>query len=66
MRCEIAGAYSAVIARLDRATQYPEAPMIEPRGHGVLDPRLRGDDNGKVGATRGLLVNDGIEANPRQ
>jgi len=23
----------------------PETPMIEPRSHGVLDPRLRGDDD---------------------
>jgi hypothetical protein len=34
----------AVIARLDRATQYPEAAVTEPNGRGVLDPRMRGDD----------------------
>jgi hypothetical protein len=64
MRCEIAVAYSAVVARLDRATQYPEVPLIEPRGRCVLNPRLRRDDNGKVAATRGLLAIDGIETNP--
>ncbi|RZN12086.1 hypothetical protein CWO91_06050 [Bradyrhizobium genosp. SA-3] len=31
---------SAVIARLDRAIQYPEAVVIEPRGRGVLDSPL--------------------------
>ena len=30
---------------------HDDALMIEPRGRGVLDPRLRGDDNGKVGAS---------------
>jgi hypothetical protein len=34
----------AVIARLDRATQYPEAAVTERNGRGVLDPRMRGDD----------------------
>ena len=43
---ENAASYSAVIARLDRATQYSETPMIEPMGRGVLVPRLRGDDSG--------------------
>jgi len=35
----VAGASHAltVIARLDRAIQYSEAPVIEPRGRGVLD-----------------------------
>src|SRR4051794_11848501 len=28
---------AAVIARLDRATKFPETPMIEPRSRGVLD-----------------------------
>jgi hypothetical protein len=31
-----------VIARLDRATSIPEAGVIEPRGRGVLDSRMRG------------------------
>jgi hypothetical protein len=35
---------TVVIARLDRATQYSAAVVIEPGGHGVLDPHLRGDD----------------------
>jgi hypothetical protein len=29
---------------LDRATQYSEAPVMESRRCGVLNPRLRGDD----------------------
>jgi hypothetical protein len=34
---------SAVIARLDRATQYSEASVIEPRSRGLLDtPHARG------------------------
>ena len=32
------------IAHQDRATQYSETAVIEPRGRGVLVPRLRGDD----------------------
>src|SRR5882724_2945933 len=32
----------AVIARLDRATQYSRAPVIESRSCGVLDTRFRG------------------------
>ena len=36
-------ALSAVIARLDRATQYSEASVMEPRSRGVLDtPHARG------------------------
>jgi hypothetical protein len=31
---------AAVIARLDRATQYSRAAVIEPKGRGVLDPPL--------------------------
>ena len=31
---------SAVIARLDRATQYSEAPVMESKGRGVLDTPL--------------------------
>ena len=41
MRRENAASHSSVIARLDRATQYSETSMIEPRSRGVLDPRLR-------------------------
>src|ERR1700686_2934834 len=36
--------HTGVIARLDRATQYAAASVIEPKSRGVLDPRLRGDD----------------------
>jgi hypothetical protein len=36
--------HSAVIARLDRATQYTAASRFDHRLPGVLDPRLRGDD----------------------
>ena len=36
--------HSAVIARLDRATQYAAAYRFDLRLPGVLDPRLRGDD----------------------
>jgi hypothetical protein len=36
-------AHSVVIARLDRATQYSEASVIEPKRRGVLDtPHTRG------------------------
>jgi len=39
----IAATTSGVIARLDRAIQYAEAAVIEPRGRGVLDsPPTRG------------------------
>ena len=34
----------SVIARLDRATQYSRAPVIESRSCGVLDTRFRGYD----------------------
>ncbi|MFL6810738.1 MAG: hypothetical protein ACJ8FD_17200, partial [Bradyrhizobium canariense] len=36
----VVAAYSAVIARLDRAIQYAETPVIQRRGHGVLDTPL--------------------------
>ena len=36
--------HSAVIARLDRATQYAAAYRFDRKLPGVLDPRLRGDD----------------------
>src|SRR5438477_6293649 len=39
-RREIASTHSAVIARLDRATQYPETLMIKSRSRGVLDHPL--------------------------
>jgi hypothetical protein len=35
---------TGVVARLDRAIQYPLTPAIESRSRGVLGPRLRGDD----------------------
>jgi hypothetical protein len=35
----------AVIARLDRATQYSRAPVIESRSCSVLDTRFRGYDS---------------------
>jgi len=37
--------YSAVIARLDRAIQYAAASPSYCEASGILDPRLRGDDN---------------------
>jgi hypothetical protein len=36
--------HSAVIARLDRATQYATAPRFDRTCSGILDPRFRGDD----------------------
>src|ERR1700730_13887825 len=39
-----------VIARLDRARQYPEAIVIDRGGRGVLDPSMRGDDSRSCGA----------------
>jgi hypothetical protein len=35
---------SAVIARLDRAIQYAAASRFLSGASGILDPRLRGDD----------------------
>ena len=35
-----------VIARLDRAIQYAAAHPFNRTVSGILDPRLRGDDNG--------------------
>ena len=46
MRREIATSHSTVIAREGGRSSIPEAAMIEPRSRGVLDPRLRGDDEG--------------------
>jgi hypothetical protein len=37
-------AFTSVITRLDRVTQYSRAPVIESQRRGVLDPRFRGDD----------------------
>jgi hypothetical protein len=34
-----------LIARLDRAIQYSLMPVLEARGRGVLDARLRGHDD---------------------
>jgi hypothetical protein len=36
--------HSAVIARLDRATQYAAASLFDRDCSGILDPRFRGDD----------------------
>jgi hypothetical protein len=38
-------AITNVITRLDRVTQYSEAPAMESQRRGVLGPRLRGDDD---------------------
>jgi len=40
----VRGSHSAVIARLDRATQYAAAYQVDRWLPGVLDPRFRGDD----------------------
>src|SRR5438128_1412249 len=40
---------AAVIARLDRATQYAAAARINLRHSGILGPRFRGDDGLCVG-----------------
>jgi hypothetical protein len=34
--------FASVIARLDRATQYAAASVIEPKSRGVLDPAFAG------------------------
>jgi hypothetical protein len=36
--------FPAVIVRLDRATQYSGAQVMESKSHGILGPRIRGDD----------------------
>ena len=41
---EIANAYSVVIVREGGRSSIPEAAVIEPISRGVLDTRLRGDD----------------------
>jgi hypothetical protein len=44
--CENEDAHPVVIARLDRATQYSRAPMMNTRGCGILDhPAFAGDDS---------------------
>jgi hypothetical protein len=44
----------AVIARLDRAFQYAATSRACPDVSGILDPRLRGDDEwGRVGDEQG-------------
>ena len=46
---------SIVIARLDRATQYPAiASMLSTPASGILVPRVRGDDSGICGMHRAL------------
>jgi len=45
-RRENADVQPTVIARLDRAIQYSEAPMMESKSCGVLDTRFRGYDDG--------------------
>jgi len=45
MRRENAATYPVSSPRR-RGPSIPEAPTIEPRSRGVLDPRLRGDDSG--------------------
>ena len=37
--------HSAVVARLDRATQYAAASPYPTAVSGILDPRFRGDDS---------------------
>jgi len=37
--------FTNVITRLDRVTQYSEAPAMESQRHRVLGPRFRGDDS---------------------
>ena len=48
------GVILAVIARLDRAIQYAETVLVEPIGRGVLDTRLRGQDDLLLGAASHL------------
>jgi hypothetical protein len=38
--------------RLDRAIQYAETFVIDPRSRGVLDTRFRGYDTGRLGHKR--------------
>ena len=45
-RREIAKSYPAVIVREGGRSSIPETSLIEPISRGVLDPRLRGDDEG--------------------
>jgi hypothetical protein len=43
---------TAVIARLDRATQYSQTPAIESRSRGVLDRPVKPGDDSFVMAAR--------------
>ncbi len=43
---EIVKSYSAVITREGGGPSIPETPVIEARNRGVLDPRMRGEDDG--------------------
>jgi hypothetical protein len=45
MRREIATSRSIVIVREGGRSSIPEVVVIEPRSRGVLDPRMRGDDD---------------------
>jgi hypothetical protein len=48
---------TAVIARLDRATQYPETSAIESRSRGVLDRPLKpGDDSFDCGRSPSFFL----------
>jgi hypothetical protein len=44
-RSAVIASHSAVIARLDRATQYAAASRFDRTCSGMLDPRFRGDDD---------------------
>jgi hypothetical protein len=48
MMCELAATHSAVIARLDRAIQYSETVVIDPRSRGVLDAPVKPGHDGGV------------------
>jgi hypothetical protein len=48
--CKALATRAPVIARLDRAIQYAEAVLVEPRGRGVLDAPVKpGHDSGECG-----------------
>jgi hypothetical protein len=56
-RSAVIASHSAVIARLDRATQYAAAPRFDRTCSGTLDPRLRGDDEIRRGvASRSAVI----------
>jgi hypothetical protein len=53
-----AATFTAVIARLDRAIQYPEASVIEPERRGVLDtPHARGMTQSSYAGLTRLSIN---------